>query len=470
MPSSYRVQVWAVITRKNANGKVTSYRVRWKVETAEFGESFKIRAQAESFRAELITAQRNGARFDLATGLPVEQGKAVAAMPWFEATMRYVDMKWPDLAATARQTTAEALIRVLPVFVPDKPGRPDATLVRSIVRQWGYNPPRRNVGAVPAEAARVLEWLSRNTMTVDSAESPEVLRALQRAVTQRLDGKPYAPSVARRTRSVLSNLLDYAREELQVLDANPLTNAKWTKMPKGKRKVDKRAVPNPVQARTLLRIIGETPRSGAHLEAFFGLMYFAALRPEEATNLRKEQLALPAPRRDAETGEWEFDWGTLYLEGSRPYIDALWTDTGTVGEDRPLKSRAAGEVRPVPCVPELTAILWRHVERFGYGPDGRLFVGERGGPVSKVTYTKVFRAAREATFTPHVLRGPLAARPYDLRHAAVSTWLAAGVPAATVAQWAGQSIAVLLEVYASFLDGGEQAARRQVETALGSGR
>jgi integrase len=121
-------------------------------------------------------------------------------------------------------------------------------------------------------------------------------------------------------------------------------------------------------------------------------------------------------------------------------------------------------------VPELTAILWRHVERFGYGPDGRLFVGERGEVVSKVTYTKVFRAARQATFTPDVLRGPLAGRPYDLRHAAVSTWLAAGVPAATVAQWAGQSIAVLLDVYASFLDGGEQAARLQVETALGKRR
>jgi hypothetical protein len=90
--------------------------------------------------------------------------------------------------------------------------------------------------------------------------------------------------------------------------------------------------------------------------------------------------------------------------------------------------------------------------------------------VSKDTYTRVFRAAREATFAPRVVWGPLAAQPYNLQHAAVSTWLAAGVPAATVAQWAGQSIAVLLEVYASFLDGGEQAARRQVESALGKGR
>jgi hypothetical protein len=66
------------------------------------------------------------------------------------------------------------------------------------------------------------------------------------------------------------------------------------------------------------------------------------------------------------------------LEGSRPYIDALWTDAGTVGENRPLKSRSAGEVRPVPCAPELTAILWRHIERFGYGP-GWAPVRRRGG-------------------------------------------------------------------------------------------
>ena len=470
MADSYRVQVWTIVTRKNSQGKVTSYRVRWKVGTAEFGESFKVRAQAESFRAGLITAQRDGARFNLQTGLPVERGKAVANLSWFEVTSRYVEMKWPDLAATARQTTVEALIRVLPVFVRDKPGRPDAALMRSAVRQWGYNPPRRKAGPIPAAATQVLDWLSRNTKPVSVVEDPEVLRALQRAVTQRLDGAPYAPSVARRTRSVLSNALDYARDELKVLGTNPLPTAKWTKMPKGKRKVDKRAVPNPVQARTLLRMIRGTARSGAHLEAFFALMYFAALRPEEATNLRKEQLALPAPQNDPVTGKAEYGWGTIYLEGARPYIDALWTDTGTVGEDRPLKSRAAGEVRPVPCVPELTGILWRHVERFGYGPDGRLFVGERGGVVSKVTYTKVFRAAREATFTPEIVRGPLAARPYDLRHAAVSTWLAAGIPAATVAQWAGQSIAVLLDVYASFLDGGEQAARRQVEAALGNVR
>jgi hypothetical protein len=38
--------------------------------------------------------------------------------------------------------------------------------------------------------------------------------------------------------------------------------------------------------------------------------------------------------------------------------------------------------------------------------------------------------------------------PYDLRHACVSTWLNAGVPATWVAEWAGHSVEVLMRVCA----------------------
>jgi hypothetical protein len=34
--------------------------------------------------------------------------------------------------------------------------------------------------------------------------------------------------------------------------------------------------------------------------------------------------------------------------------------------------------------------------------------------------------------------------------------------------WAGHSVDVLLRVYAKFLDGQEEVARRQIEAALGS--
>jgi integrase len=63
-------------------------------------------------------------------------------------------------------------------------------------------------------------------------------------------------------------------------------------------------------------------------------------------------------------------------------------------------------------------------------------------------------------------RTPLAGTPYDLRHAGVSTWLNAGVPATQVAEWAGHSVAVLLRVYAKCIVGQDESTRRRVEEAM----
>jgi integrase len=60
----------------------------------------------------------------------------------------------------------------------------------------------------------------------------------------------------------------------------------------------------------------------------------------------------------------------------------------------------------------------------------------------------------------------LARRPYDLRHACLSTWLNAGVPATQVAEWAGHSVNVLLKVYAKCIDGQDQMAKQRIEEAL----
>jgi len=57
-------------------------------------------------------------------------------------------------------------------------------------------------------------------------------------------------------------------------------------------------------------------------------------------------------------------------------------------------------------------------------------------------------------------------RPYDLRHAAVSLWLNAGVPATEVARRAGHGVAVLLTVYAHCIDGQADAANQRISSAL----
>lgn len=73
-------------------------------------------------------------------------------------------------------------------------------------------------------------------------------------------------------------------------------------------------------------------------------------------------------------------------------------------------------------------------------------------------------AGRRARRADAVAAGPV---PYHLRHAAVSTWLNAGVRATQVAEWAGHSVHVLLKVYAKCIDGQDEAARRRIEAALG---
>ncbi|GAA4213085.1 hypothetical protein GCM10023074_63850 [Microbispora amethystogenes] len=79
----------------------------------------------------------------------------------------------------------------------------------------------------------------------------------------------------------------------------------------------------------------------------------------------------------------------------------------------------------------------------------------------------MWRKARKAALTEEEFASPLAKRPYDLRHAAVSTWLNAGVPAPQVAEWAGHSVAVLLHVYAKCIAGQEEQARQRIADALG---
>ncbi|WP_201931806.1 site-specific integrase [Nocardioides donggukensis] len=60
----------------------------------------------------------------------------------------------------------------------------------------------------------------------------------------------------------------------------------------------------------------------------------------------------------------------------------------------------------------------------------------------------------------------LARRPYDLRHACLSTWLNAGVPPARVAEWAGHGVDVLLRIYADCVEGDDQIALSRIGEAL----
>jgi integrase len=277
-------------------------------------------------------------------------------------------------------------------------------------------------------------------------------------LARKLDGEPRASSVVLRWRKILYNAFEYAVEQ-QLLVTNPLPALKW-RGPRTAAAVDRRVVANPVQVRSLLNTVRGLDPSGPRLLAFYGCIYYAALRPEEAAGLTKSCLSLP-----------EHGWGELHLVKAEPYAGPDWTNDGGQRDRRGLKQRERGEVRTVPCHPELTRLLRDHLDTFGTAPDGRLFTGERNrAALPAGTTMRVWQRARQIAFTDPVAASPLAGRPYDLRHAAVSTWLNAGVPATTVAEWAGHSVEVLLKIYAKCLDGEAAAMRSRVEEALGHTR
>lgn len=461
MDTTYDVQIWGI--RRYKGKQVTTYYVRWVVAGSEFQEKFNAAALADSFRSELVTAARKGEAFDTSCGLPVSKARASQDTSFYTLCCQYADLKWPHVAATTRRTHAEALTAFTTAMISGGHGKPDDKLIRKALGRWAFNTAKRDDPARPAQVSTALRWVQRHSRPVSALARPDVLRSVLDSLTVNLDGSPTAPSVYNRRRRILHALVEYAVEN-NTLERNPLRTLKWQPPTSVRTRplpaVDKRRVASAVQVRTLLQAVAQQRHSGQRLVAFLACLYFAALRPEEAAALTKRSLSLP-----------DEGWGELLLEAAEPYAGREWTDSGENRDRRQLKQRARGETRIVPCCPELTAILHAHIDQFGFGPDGRLFIGERNGKeLPKLTIVRAWKRAREAVFTPEAAATPLAETPYDLRHAGVTAWLNAGVPVPQVAEWAGHSQEILLRVYAKCIDGSDELQRRRIQRFLGHDR
>jgi hypothetical protein len=121
----------------------------------------------------------------------------------------------------------------------------------------------------------------------------------------------------------------------------------------------------------------------------------------------------------------------------------------------------------VPVPPVLVAMLRAHHAAYGPAPDGRLFRGTRGGPLSESVYGRAWQAARILALGPELAVSGLARRPYDLRHAALSLWLNSGGDPAQIAARAGHSVAVLLTVYSHCIHGRDDLLNQQIDHVLG---
>jgi len=451
--TSYDVRFWDI--RKIGDTARGRYRVRWAVGGREHCKSFTAKALADAFLGTLRQAARDGTPFSPATGQPA--AAAAAARPgsvtWYEHARAYSQMKWPDLAAKSRRSVAEALTTITLALAEPGPRPPEPALLRHALLCYAFNHASPGRPA-PAPVARALDWAASTSPPVAALDDPGTIRAILTACARRLDGMPAAAATSRRKRAVLASALGFAVER-RLLPASPLTRVKW-KAAEVAQAVDRRSVASPGQVALLLDAVRAQGPRGEHMEAFFGCLYYAALRPSEAVALREPDLVLP-----------DSGWGRIDLASSSPRAGTAWTDDGASRQERGLKHRPAGDTRSIPIPPVLVELLRNHIKRYGTAPGGRVFATARGGPLNDTGYGEVWDRARRAALTPAQQATPLARRPYDLRHAAVSLWLSSGVPATEVARRAGHGLAVLLRVYANCIDGQATAANQRITDALG---
>ncbi|WP_369377094.1 tyrosine-type recombinase/integrase [Streptomyces sp. cg36] len=452
MPTSYNVRFWEIRER---SGRRKPFEVRWAVAGRERSESYLTKPLADSRKAELITAARNGEPFDLETRLPLsELRKQKQAVTWYDHSVAFIDARWDSTPAKSRPGFADALATITPVLVKSVAGRPDHRVLRRALYSWSYNKKARE--QEPRQEWReALDWMKKQSISVSNLEDPLVLRKALRALSTKLDGKPAAARTARRKRVCFNQAMAFAAESKYFTTmANPLDSVSWTP-PRTSEEVDPECVANPRQVTQLLAAVREQGKRGESLEAFFGCMYYAAMRPSEVVNLRVQQCHLPT------TG-----WGTLTLRRGMVRVGTAWTDDGSAHDQRSLKWRAPEESRTIPIPPIFVELLRNHIKEHGTARDGRVFQTLRGGIVQESGYGEVWSRARKHSLSPTDQASLLAKRPYDLRHAGISFWLHSGVDPAECARRAGHSLAVMFRIYAKVLAQSQERANKRIDLAL----
>jgi integrase len=479
----YSVRFFAISrVPSTKKGGEDSFRFRWMPQGRKrpCSRNFATEPAAESFRAELLTARNAGEPFDLDTGLPMSMLRREsdaeaqqATRTHLELAREYAAMKWPDLSGKSRETTANALTAVTIALVSDRPRRPADDDLWSVLYTYAFVPaawpdeerPKRVLApagpaALTSAQRLALGWLSKASIPVDELAKAKVTRQAVDALKVTRDGGSASDVYFRRRRGVLSNYISYLIEN-DALDANPLDKLKKTekRIPKAVVPVEPEVAFSPAQGIELLialTYVGSYKRArGRRLVVFFALVMFGGLRPEEALGLVRRDCTLPR-------GEW----GSVKARRTKPNAGKRWTDTGEIHDDRGLKGRDDTEVRTVPIPPVLVDIILAHLEEFGAAADGRIVSNERGGVPVASTLSRAWKEARPFALTPEQVNSPLADTPYTGRHAALSTQLSAGVDPADVARRAGNSIEVLLRIYAKFITGRDEINNRKIDQVL----
>lgn len=450
---TFDVRIYSIERRTRANGY--TYKVVWKVNTKKYSKTYSTKALADARRSDLLTAVKRGEPFSAETGMPISYSSKAADTNWYDFAVEFVDKTWPHFSANQRKNVAKAMTPATIALLRTPPKQFDPVKVRTALREWAFNSKRRTnpEEPIPDEVRVILDWVQRNTLSMAAWEQPDRIDTVVSALGTLLDGTAAAASSVTRNRRIMNLAMEYAVRH-GILRHNPLPKGKGSGggAPKVAQAIDKRSLLNPEQVTALLDWIGKRPRRGLVYRAFFATLCYAGLRPEEAVALHVSDATLP------ETG-----WGEFVVHNARPEVGSQWTDSGKPHDDRDLKGRAEGDTRTVPIHPDLVAFLREIIDRYKLKPTDLLFPGENGGMLAGSVFRRVWEKARKAVPKPHEFQSPAGKRVYDCRHTCLTAWLNKGIPPAQVAEWAGNSVPVLLAIYARCIVGQLVNYLKQIE-------
>ncbi|ADD40686.1 tyrosine-type recombinase/integrase [Stackebrandtia nassauensis] len=449
--TSYDVRIHQIVEDKRT--KKRPHRVRWTVaDRPRFGKSFATVGLAEGFRSDLLRAARKGEAFDLETGLPVsmlrkqqEKQKQENTVTWLTHAKQYAAYKWTRLSANGRKSAADVLRDITVALLPQRGDRPGKDELSVALRRWAFIP-ARNIADAPPEIQDAFSWAERHTPALSVLEDAEVLRSLLDSLMLKQDGTRVSANYFDRRHAILYNVGEYAVMK-ERCEQNPLSNPKlkWERPVdlKTENVIDPRAVGTMSQVESMLTAVTYVGvEQGPRYVAYFGLLYYAMLRPAEATDLEESQCILPKE-----------GWGLIVAKGGKPNVGQDWTDSGEAHDDRGLKHRGRKATRDVPIPPRLVELLRHHIDTYGTGPEGRVFRTVRGGPYTVKEAGRVWGKARPFGLSPADQKTDVLSYIYLLRASGISYRRAAGVPVKEVSQWAGHSTGVQEQNYARVLTG-----------------
>ena len=294
-------------------------------------------------------------------------------------------------------------------------------------------------------------WLDRHSLPLTEVTDQHLHDFLDHVRTIGPDGerRELKPSSIARTRAAVRGAFSAARKR-RLIDWDPFDAVESPRQP-DQFKVDAEMVMTPTQVADMAEACGAVHPP---FKAFVLVQGMSGLRPGEAVALRSRDLVRS-----------EGTITSIVVRGTQSTVAARYF-TSDEDRRRPLKGRGPKATRTVPAWPVLADALADTGAGTGDPPNGPLFLSPGGRPIDTSNfYRDAWRPAREQVFAAD---DPLrSATLHDLRHAAITTWLNAGVALKTAQTWSGhRTLSVLLDTYLGVMKGDDAEGRSRVQALL----